>query len=196
MLLVRRSLLPVLLLLPGTALAHHAMGGDTPETAWQGFASGLAHPVIGPDHLAFVVGVGLVAALLGLGPLLPVAAMAAMAAGALLHVAGLTVPGAEALIALSVGLVGLAVLVPSRRASRLVAGLVVAAAALHGYALAENIVGAEAAPLAAYLAGLAAIQAALSLGVYALARSTLPVAAARLAGAAILLVGVVAGVAG
>jgi hypothetical protein len=44
------------------AFAHHALGGKLPATAWEGFLSGLAHPVIGLDHLAFVVAIGLVAA--------------------------------------------------------------------------------------------------------------------------------------
>lgn len=198
-----RRLAALLALVPGPALAHHAMGGDTPTTLWQGLASGLAHPLIGADHLAFVLGLGLVSALAGLGQLVPVAAMAAMAAGVLVHVAGLAVPGAEALIALSVVLVGLAILAPrgawtgtpGRRIAALLTVLAVAAAVLHGYAHGESIVGAEPAPLAAYLAGLAGIQALLSLGVYALARRPLPLAVPRLAGAAIVLVGVAAGLA-
>ena len=49
----------------GGAEAHHAMGGTTPQTLAQGLLSGLAHPVIGLDHLAFTVAAGLLAARLG-----------------------------------------------------------------------------------------------------------------------------------
>src|SRR5262249_61127194 len=42
------------------ASAHHLMGGKLPGNAWEGFLSGLGHPIIGPDHFAFVVGVGLI----------------------------------------------------------------------------------------------------------------------------------------
>ena len=44
-------------------LAHHPNGGETPSNFIQGFLSGLGHPVIGIDHLVFVVAIGLLAAL-------------------------------------------------------------------------------------------------------------------------------------
>ena len=40
------------------ASAHHIMGGEMPSTFGQGLLSGLGHPVIGPDHLAFLIAVG------------------------------------------------------------------------------------------------------------------------------------------
>src|SRR5438552_688041 len=46
------SLLAVLAATP--AFAHHVMGGRTPATFMEGLLSGLAHPLIGPDHLAFL----------------------------------------------------------------------------------------------------------------------------------------------
>ena len=63
------------------AWAHHVMGGELPQTFLQGLLSGLAHPVIGLDHLAAIVGVGILAALAGrgVGPVL--AFSAAMIAG-------------------------------------------------------------------------------------------------------------------
>ena len=41
------------------ASAHHLMGGKTPTTFTDGILSGLGHPIIGVDHLAFLVAVGL-----------------------------------------------------------------------------------------------------------------------------------------
>ncbi|PKO63289.1 MAG: urease accessory protein UreJ, partial [Betaproteobacteria bacterium HGW-Betaproteobacteria-17] len=43
----------LLLVASTSALAHHPMGGMTPQTLSQGLLSGLGHPVIGLDHLAF-----------------------------------------------------------------------------------------------------------------------------------------------
>ena len=40
------------------AFAHHLMGGHTPATFGEGILSGLGHPVIGLDHFAAVVAVG------------------------------------------------------------------------------------------------------------------------------------------
>lgn len=56
---------PLLLASTCAALAHHAMGGQLPQTFGQGLLSGIGHPVIGVDHFAFVVAVGIVAALAG-----------------------------------------------------------------------------------------------------------------------------------
>ena len=43
------------------ALAHHPFGGETPRTIAEGLLSGLGHPVIGLDHLAFTVAIGTIA---------------------------------------------------------------------------------------------------------------------------------------
>ena len=51
----------------GPAGAHHAIGGRIPSNGWEGLLSGLAHPVLGLDHFAFVVAVGLIAAVLCAG---------------------------------------------------------------------------------------------------------------------------------
>ncbi len=186
-------------LMPLPALAHHAMGGVTPSTAWQGLVSGLAHPVIGPDHLAFLVAAGVLAAALpaGRGMLAVLAFVAGGFLGSLLHVAGIGLGPVEALVALSVLAAGLALLrgVPAAvlPAAFAVAGL------FHGHAFAESIIGAEAGALVAYLAGLAVIQAVVAGGIAVLARRMemgrirpLAGAAASLAGVAFLLLALAA----
>src|SRR5215213_4307940 len=90
----------------GPALAHHAMGGVTPSTFAQGLLSGLGHPIIGIDHLAFLVAVGVVVGLAGLNLILPVLFVGLSAAGVLLHVNGVTIPAVEIVVAGSVILVG------------------------------------------------------------------------------------------
>src|SRR5690606_3586927 len=88
------------------ALAHHAMGGQLPQTFAQGLLSGIGHPVIGIDHLAFVVAVGVAAALAGrLWTLTPAFVIGAFA-GCLVHLAGITLPVAELVIAATVLLLG------------------------------------------------------------------------------------------
>src|SRR5262249_29863369 len=42
-----------------SAFAHHVMGGKTPSTFVEGLLSGTGHPVIGPDHLAFLLAIGI-----------------------------------------------------------------------------------------------------------------------------------------
>ena len=105
-----KRLAALLALLPLPALAHHPMGGATPATLWQGLASGVGHPVIGPDHLAFLIAAGVLAAALPLGS--GVFAIAAFVlggfAGSLLHVAGIGLGPVETAVALSVLAAGVA----------------------------------------------------------------------------------------
>lgn len=170
---VRRTLFFALLAILGSdvgAFAHHVMGRDLPATFGQGLLSGLGHPVIGLDHLAALIAAGCLAALHRGGALLVGSFVLAMAAGAALHMRELTLPGSEALVAVSVIMLGLT-LVPGRIIpSGIALALFAAAGFVHGYALAESIIGAERAPLLAYLIGLVAIQTALALAVMAGAR--------------------------
>ncbi|NBJ09889.1 HupE/UreJ family protein [Microvirga arsenatis] len=152
------------------ALAHHPMGGMTPETLAQGLLSGLGHPVIGLDHLAALVGVGLVASRFARGLTLPAFWIVAMAAGVGLHLMSADLPYAETLVALSVVIIGLAATIRTTLPYALTALLFAAGGAVHGYALGESIIGAESTPLAAYLVGLVAVQTALTTGIAFLAQ--------------------------
>src|SRR5436190_10716383 len=87
-----------LLAVASPALAHHVMGGTTPVTFGQGLLSGLAHPVIGPDHLAVVVAVGCLAAAHRAGTGLVGGFVLAMAVGVAAHVRGVNVIANEILL--------------------------------------------------------------------------------------------------
>ena len=146
------------LLLGLPAQAHHPMGGTTPTTALAGFLSGLGHPIIGVDHFAFVVALGLIASFSRRGFVLPVAFVLATLAGTGLHLTGLDLPGAEVGISLSVVLAGAVLAAYRKLGAAVLAGLGAVAGILHGYAYGEAIIGAEMSPLVAYLAGFAVIQ--------------------------------------
>ena len=160
------------LLLATPALAHHPFGGEAPQTVLQGLLSGLGHPVIGLDHLAFVIAVGLLAAVLRRRTL-PIVFLLAAVVGTGLHLAELNLPAPEVVISGSVLLFGL--LAVTRR--QLNAPTVMASAALagifHGYAYGEAIVGAEPMPLMAYLAGFTLIQGAIAYTSYFLSQRSL-----------------------
>ncbi len=154
--------------MPAPAFAHHPMGGTTPVTFLQGLLSGIGHPVIGIDHLAAIVGAGLLVALAqrGVAPLL--AFSAALIAGVGLHLSGADLPVSELLVGLSTIAIGVLVLLRQSMRPAAAASLFAVVGLLHGYALGESIVGAEPAPLVAYLAGLLIIQTAIAFGAYAL----------------------------
>jgi urease accessory protein len=159
-------LVPIATLLSaGQALAHHVMGGRTPSTLMEGLLSGLGHPVIGIDHLAFLVAVGVLVGIGGLSLLMPVIFVAASAVGVALHVQGIALPGAEIVVAASVILLG-AALARKTALAPVVWGIFFALAGLfHGYTYGESIYGAERAPLVAYLLGLVLVQSALAIAV-------------------------------
>jgi urease accessory protein len=175
----------LVVLIPGAALAHHPMGGATPATLWQGFASGIGHPVIGFDHLAFIIGMSMLALLTRAPRLMPLAFVAACAGGTLVHLAAVSLPAAELVIAASVILVGALGLAGARLPVMAAAALFACAGVFHGYAYGEAVVGAEASPILAYLAGLALVQCAIAWGLQWAAERSLHVAVWVKAGAGV-----------
>lgn len=181
----------------GPALAHHPMGGRTPSTLSEGLLSGLGHPILGLDHLAALIAVGLLASRFASGALvLPVLWIVGMALGAFAHMQSIDLPAGEVLVAASlIGLGVLALLKPTLPLG--VLGLLFAAAGFaHGHALAESIIGADRAVVGAYLVGLVAIQATITVGTILLARRLFASHAAmplvlRAGGGALAAVGVV-----
>jgi len=155
-----RAVAASLLFASAPVLAHHPMGGMTPETFGQGLLSGIGHPVIGLDHLAFL----LIAALLTCSLqgrerfTVPLAFIAATVGGTLLHLGAATIPMAEALVAVSV-MIGAVLLLARHSVHALgLAALFAVSGVLHGYAYGEAVIGAEPTPVMAYLLGFAVIQ--------------------------------------
>jgi len=149
----------------GPAFAHHPMGGETPATLVNGLLSGIGHPIIGVDHLAFIVAVGLASAFVSGRLLAPLAFIFATVAGCLALVAGVELPAAEFVIAGSVLALGAVVLSGRSPGLPALLGLFALAGLFHGWAYGEAIVGAETTPLLAYLVGFAVVQYGIAVGV-------------------------------
>jgi len=158
-------------LLPATVSAHHMTDGRVPATLYEGLLSGLAHPVIGLDHFATLVALGLLAAGLSQGPRILYGFLAASLAGSALHLARVGLPAPEVAIPLFIVCIG--GLLSLRPRHGFAAAIVVAlgAGVCHGYVYAETIGGAGLIPLAAYLIGLTAIQFAVATGARAAAHA-------------------------
>lgn len=129
----------------GPALAHTGIGHA------DGLSAGLAHPVLGPDHLLAMLSVGVwsAIALPGKSWLAPLAFVSAMVAGAGLAFSGVGLPGVEGMIAASVLVLGLMVTAGARlpvSAGIALGGLF---ALFHGHAHASEATGAA----IAYIAG-------------------------------------------
>jgi urease accessory protein len=166
------------------------MGGRTPSTFMEGLLSGLGHPVIGLDHLAFIVAIGVAVGVAGLSLAIPTLFIVGSAIGVAIHVRGITLPAAEILVALTVLAAGALIAFGRAMQTSGWAVLFAVGGLIHGYAFGESIYGAEPSPLAAYLVGLAIIQAVLVTAVAAVARrSRTSGLEPRLAGAAIAGIG-------
>jgi urease accessory protein len=170
------------------AFAHHVMGGKMPETFLQGLLSGLGHPVIGLDHFGAIVGVGILAAIAGRSVGLVLVFSAALIAGVGVHLAKVDIPVSELLVGLSTLAIGGLVLMRRSIGPGMAAALFAIVGLLHGYALGESIVGAEASPLVAYLAGLLVIQTLIGGAAYSLTRRIGAVRPAGLTAAGLLVV--------
>jgi urease accessory protein len=171
-------LLPLLAATP--ALAH---GGHT-----EGFGAGLAHPMLGLDHLVAMVAIGLWAAQAGRGQswLLPGGFLAGMAGGIALGQMAAPPPGIEHGVAASVLALGLivAIAVPLRLVVAL--PLALGFGLLHGAVHGGEIGGAVAATALGMLAASAALHA-VGFGIGRAAAGRL--ALARAGGAGIAAVG-------
>lgn len=170
------------------ALAHTGAG------ATGAFAAGVAHPLLGLDHVLAMATVGLWAGLAGGRArwAWPAAFLAAMALGAGLGAQSLAVGGAELAVAASVLLLGLAVAARLRPGVALGAALCGAFALSHGYV--HGVELPPAVPLAGYLLGFVLATALLhALGAAAALALARPGAArwARLAGGAVAAAGAV-----
>lgn len=152
------------------ALAHHPLGGKMVSNPLEGLLSGIAHPVIGLDHLAFVIALGCGSALLAkkspIARVIPLGFLTAAIAGTTLHLLKMDLPLNELWVALSVLLMGLTIGLGQKLPVAALAGFVSLAGLFHGYAYGEAIVGAETAQLVSYLVGFTAIQALIAYGTF------------------------------
>ena len=157
-----------LLLIASPAFAHHPFGmGDSGAlTPWQGLLSGLGHPLLGPDHLLFLLALGFVGLQRPLRWVLPLLAIGL--GGSLLSqfipLPDAVAPWAEALVSLSLAVEGLIAL------SMAPAAWLLPLFGLHGFLLGSTIVGAEPSPLLSYFLGLLLAQGSLLLLVTALSQ--------------------------
>lgn len=152
-----------------------------------GFAAGMAHPFLGLDHLLAMIAVGIWAAQLGGRARwgVPLAFIGMMAFGAMLALAGVTLPGVEAGIAASVLILGLLIALAARLPVLGSMLLVGAFAVFHGHAHGAELP--QAASVAFYGLGLMVATATLhgfGLGLGMTFRH-LSVTAVRVAGSAI-----------
>jgi urease accessory protein len=155
-LLVLAGAIGASLLMPLPAQAHHFMElNQLQPTVLNGLLSGLAHPLIGPDHLLFLLALSLLGLRHSGRWMLALLAVGLGGAGLGLLWPGL--PGAEVLVAATLTLEALVLL------GWLPLAVIVPAMALHGYVLSDAVLGWTAMPIGSYLIGLLVSQGLLLL---------------------------------
>lgn len=132
--------LPIKFLLPSIvclcALAANPAFAHDGAGVVGGFASGFMHPILGWDHVAAMVAVGLWGAFLGAPGiwLLPIVFPLVMALGGAMGVAGVPLPAVEMGIAASAVVLGIMVALGARPPLWIAAIIVGAFAIFHGHA--------------------------------------------------------------
>lgn len=169
----------------------HLLDGKTPSTFAEGLLSGVGHPIIGPDYLAFLLALGIAVGVFRLSFFNPFLFVAAMICGVAMHVAGLYLPAADLIVPVSALIAGLMLIIEERIPPAWWMAVFVAAGIFHGYSYGDSIDAAEPIALIAYVTGLAAVQVIMTVGVAFATRGLWKLwsMAPRLAGAAFCGVG-------
>lgn len=149
------------------------MDGKIPSNFYEGFMSGLGHPILGLDHFAFVISCGVLGVAIAQGVWLAPSFVVGTLAGLGIHVATLDLPVAELIIASSVVVFGALIIFIGwqKNGETIIPSLAILgggalAGIFHGYAYGEFIVGAEMSPLFAYFMGVAVVQLATGVGIF------------------------------
>lgn len=138
------------------------------ETFGHGLVSGVAHPVLGFDHLAAAIVVGLCALRTSAPKLAPAGYIGAVLLGCVLAPFGVVFPAAELVIACSLLVLGAVAMTMRKLSSSQTVVLFAFFGLFHGSALGESLIRAESSAgitvLVGYLLGLGLVQYAASLG--------------------------------
>lgn len=181
------------------ALSHHPLGGMPMETFAHGVLSGVGHPVLGFDHLFFVIAMGVAALFTAHRYLTPAVYVATMLVGCGLMYAGIGMPLKETFIAISLLAIGGVVLSGRALGPGIAVVLFGAFGLFHGSAFGGSIAaqegGVNSAVLVGYLLGLGIIQYAIAVAAGWIAEKGLGTAEAsstnaRIVGAMVAGVGV------
>src|SRR5262249_49600179 len=166
-----------------------------PTNLMEGLLSGITHPVVGLDHLTFMVVIGLVAALANTSLLVIGCFVAASVAGIFVHAANFDFAYSEQLVAVSVILAGLLLLMGYGSMRSIWLPFAVSAGLVHGYAFGETILGANLDVTAVYMTGVVGGLVAITVSMLLVVSRVLEVSDAqsipvRAAGAVIAMIGI------
>lgn len=143
------------------AFAQTVIEEEPPKTFAEGFMQGVGLPVISIYHLAAMIGIGILVGIAARG-IVPVLAFGVAAiAGVALQLSPYDIPADGAFVALTTMVIGVLILLRQTLSPKVASMVFAVAGLVHGYSLGAVLVGADAIPIAAYIAGLLVAQTAL-----------------------------------
>ena len=146
--------------------AHHPLAGQKMETFYHGLISGIGHPILGFDHLFFIIGVGILSLLAKKVFLGPMSFIIGMMVGLFIIISGYNLFLVEFIIAISLLLIGVFIISGKKVNFSFISSSLLVVGLFHGWAFGETIVGQEnvnSYVLSGYLLGLSVIVWALSI---------------------------------
>ena len=156
----------IIIFYPSLAFAHHPLAGQKMETFFQGFLSGIGHPILGFDHLFFIIGVGIICLLskkIFIGPL---TFIIGMILGLFSIILGYNLFLVEFVIAASLFLIGIFIISGKKINFNIISASLIVIGLFHGWAFGETIIGQEntgQSVISGYLLGLSLIIWAISI---------------------------------
>lgn len=151
----------VLAVLQLPAFAQTVIEEEPPKTFAEGFMQGVGLPVIGVYHLAAMIGIGILVGIAARG-IVPVLAFGVAAiAGVAIQLSPYDIPADGAFVALTTMLIGILILIRRPISPKVASAIFAVAGLVHGYSLGAVLIGADAVPIVAYVAGLLVAQTAL-----------------------------------
>lgn len=143
------------------AFAQTVIEEEPPKTFAEGFMQGVGLPVISIYHLAAMIGIGILVGIAARG-IVPVLAFGVAAiAGVAIQLSPYDIPADGAFVALTTMVIGVLILLRQTLSPKVASMVFAVAGLVHGYSLGAVLIGADAIPIAAYIAGLLVAQTAL-----------------------------------
>jgi urease accessory protein len=144
-----------------SAHAQGILDDEPPMTFAEGFVQGVGLPVISVDHLAAMIGIGILVGIAARG-IVPVLAFGLAAiVGVAIQLSPYEIPAGGTFVALTTMVIGLLILLRQPLSPKVASAVFAVAGLVHGYSMGSVLVGADTVPIVAYVSGLLLAQTVL-----------------------------------
>ncbi len=172
--MVRKVLFILIILtssfLTNVSVAHHFIEGEVPENFLQGLISGIAHPIIGIDHLVFLIFTTLIVYLISKKIFFISLFIFSTVLGSLLTIININLPILELSIIISILLTGVSFFIYKNISNSILLLIFIIFGIFHGNAYGKTIIEALAPIQVSYIIGLVLVQFLVCIIIFNLAK--------------------------